>query len=237
MAFALDHYFSFKILKWYVRFSKPVNPAKIYDHIHLINNEDNVEVDRALLPLETPLLSEDGTLLTLWIEPGRQKRDLGPNRELGEVLTPGKSYTLVIDKDLKDREGISIQADYIHSFTVASPDRVQPTITSWVIEIPKNNTKESLRILLQESLDYGSLQNSLQLVDYSGEIVEGEFEIRTNYKNIVFKPLQNWKRGSYVIQCKPVIEDLAGNNLERLFDRDVTVEEIGAVLELSFVVK
>jgi len=224
-------------LKWYVQFSKPVNPSKIYDHIYLIHESDSTKVDRALLPLETPLLSEDGKLLTLWVEPGRQKRDLGPNRELGEVLILDKSYALVIDKELKDTQGIAMQEKYMHSFKVENFDRIKPSITSWKIDVPKANTRETLRINFQEYIDYGSLKGALEIVNESGTIIDGDFTINVNQNFALFKPSQDWNKETYIIKCGSIIEDLAGNNLERLFDRDITVEESDAVLEVTFVLK
>lgn len=221
-------------LKWYIRFSKPVNPSKIYDHISLIRNSDSTKVDRALLPLETPLLSNDGTLLTLWIEPGRQKRDLGPNKRLGEVLIPNESYTLIIDKNIKDSQGIPMKGDYTHSFTVQTSDRIQPSISTWKIHTPQSNTKEAILIKYTDILDYGSLQNTIQIIDVSGNLIEGEFVIQANQKSIIFKPAKNWLKGSYLLICKPIIEDIAGNNLERLFDQDITVKSPTAIVELSF---
>lgn len=224
-------------LKWYIRFSKPVNPSKIYDHISLIKNSDSTKVDRALLPLETPLLSSDHTLFTLWIEPGRQKRDLGPNKRLGEVLIPNESYTLIIDKNIKDSHGIPMETQYTHSFTVGTSDRIQPSITSWKIHTPQSNTKDVITIDYIELLDYGSLQNTIQIIDATGNFIEGEFVINTNHKNITFKPLNHWTKGVYTLKCKPIIEDFSGNNLERLFDQDITIKKVPPILELSFTIE
>ena len=224
-------------LKWYIRFSKPVNPSKIYEHIYLIDNKTNTKVDRALLPLETPLLSDDGTLLTLWIEPGRQKRDLGPNKRLGEVLITGTSYTLVIDKELKDHQGIPMNIEFNHSFTVSTSDRIKPVISSWKLHLPTVETKEPLHINFQEFLDYGSLQNAIHIVDASGNKLEGKFMIHSNQKSITFIPLNNWNKETYTIQCKQTIEDTSGNNLERLFDRDITLKTTPPTLELSFTIQ
>lgn len=221
-------------LKWYIQFSKPINPSKIYDHIYLIDKSDSTKIDRALLPLETPLLSDDGTLLTLWIEPGRQKRDLGPNKQLGEVLTAGKSYTLVIGQGLKDHQGILMNESFTHPFTVEPPDRIQPTVTSWKLQLPTAQTKEPLYIDFQEFLDYGSLQNSLLIRDESGEEFMGTFTVDTNQKGIQFTPLLIWNKSTYIVSSKPIVEDLSGNNLERLFDRDVTIETKTPVLERRF---
>lgn len=221
-------------LKWYVEFSKPVNATNIYNHISLINNKTGKKVDRALLPLETPLLSEDGKLLTLWIEPGRQKRDLGPNKRLGEVLQNGESYTLLISNSLKDIEGISMNADFNYSFEVIENDRESPDITKWKLELPKANTQNSLIINLNDTLDYGSLYNNVVIVDEKGKQIQGVFSISTNEERIVFTPDNNWKRTYYTIHCNKLIEDVAGNNLERLFDRDVRKEIKTPILELPF---
>lgn len=221
-------------LKWYVQFSKPINPSKVYDHITLINNRDMTKVDRALLPLETPLLSDDGTLLTLWIEPGRQKRGLGPNKRLGGVLIPNESYTLIIDKNLKDRQGIPMEINFKHSFTVTTSDRTKPSITTWELQPPLANTKAPLVIQFMELLDYGSLQNSLHIVDLSGKKIEGQFTIQSNQNKIIFSPLNYWIKNTYKLKYKPIIEDVSGNNLERLFDQDITITKVPPILELSF---
>lgn len=224
-------------LKWYVQFSKPINPSKIYDHITLINNRDGTKVDRALLPLETPLVSDDGTLLTLWIEPGRQKRNLGPNERLGEVLTPNESYTLIIDEHLKDRQGIPMEMNFKHSFTVGAPDRKKPSITSWKLQLPLANTKDPIILYHQEYLDYGSLQNTMKITDTSGNIIEGSFNIKANQKSIEFNPLKKWSKQTYILKCKPIIEDLSGNNLKRLFDHDITIKKTPPILERSFTIE
>ncbi|CAL2064007.1 hypothetical protein [Tenacibaculum sp. 190524A05c] len=222
------------LLKWYVEFSKPVNPTNIYDHISLIDNRTQKKVDRALLPLETPLLSNDGKLLTLWVEPGRQKRDLGPNKRLGKVLEIGESYTLIIDGNLKDSKGISMQSDFRFTFKVSEADRTQPNINNWKFDLPYPKTKDALIIHLNDNLDYGSLTNNLIIYDDENNHVEGVFTVDSNNKKVMFSPFNQWKSKSYVLKCNKLIEDVAGNNLERLFDRDVQKESLSPTLELSF---
>ncbi|MFY7670009.1 Ig-like domain-containing protein [Tenacibaculum sp. MEBiC06402] len=221
-------------LKWYVEFSKPVNSTNIYNHISLVNNKTGKKVDRALLPLETPLISDDGKILTLWIEPGRQKRDLGPNKRLGEVLKEGESYTLLISKSLKDIEGFSMKTDFHYSFEVIENDRESPNITRWTLELPKSNTQNSLIINLNDTLDYGSPYNNVVIVDEKGKQIQGVFSINMNEERIVFRPDNNWERTYYTIHCNKLIEDVAGNNLERLFDRDIRKEVKAPILELYF---
>ena len=109
------------ILKWYVQFSKPVSSTNIYDHIHFFDS-NGVAISRAILPLENALLDEDGTLLTVWIEPGRQKRGLGPNEKLGSVFEIGQQYSLVISKNLSDKKGVSMHGDKVHHFSTTEND-------------------------------------------------------------------------------------------------------------------
>ncbi|MCH2032843.1 MAG: hypothetical protein MK202_04900 [Tenacibaculum sp.] len=222
------------LLKWYVEFSKPVNPTNIYDHISLIDNRTQKKVDRALLPLETPLLSNDGKLITLWVEPGRQKRDLGPNKRLGKVLEIGESYTLKIDGNLKDAKGIPMKSDFRFTFKVSEADRTQPNINNWKFDLPNPKTKDALIIHLSDNLDYGSLSNNLKIYDNENKHIEGVFTIDSNNKKVMFSPFNKWKSISYVLKCNKLIEDVAGNNLERLFDRDIQKESLTPTLERSF---
>lgn len=221
-------------LKWYIAFSKPINSTNIYNYISLVHTKTNTKVDRALLPLETPLLSDDGKLLTLWIEPGRQKRDLGPNIRMGEVLKKGESYILIIDKNLKDIDGIPMNVDFKHTFSVESSDRVRPDISKWRFMLPKANTKQPLIIDLNDVLDFGSLHDNLVVIDKNGQVVDGDFIIETNKSRVVFYVVKNWLKGGYVIRCKRVIEDISGNNLERLFDRAIQKEIVNPILERTF---
>ncbi len=209
------------LLKWYIAFSKPVNPTNIYNHITLIHNKTNTVVDRALLHLETPLLSNDGKLLTLWVEPGRQKRDLGPNTFLGEVLKLGSSYTLIIDKGLKDHQGIAMKNNFEHTFDVGNSDRVKPNFEQWELFLPRFRTKKPLIINLNDTLDYGSIFNNIVITTKKGKIINGSFSIETNKNRIVFTPNKLWEIGDYVLKCNRTIEDICGNNFERLFDRDI----------------
>lgn len=184
--------------------------------------------------METPLLSNDVKLLTLWVEPGRQKRELGPNKRLGKVLEIGKSYTLIIDGNLKDDKGIPMKSDFRYTFKVSEADRAQPNINNWKFDLPKPKTKDALIIHLNDNLDYGSLTHNLKIYDNENKDVEGVFTIDSNNEKVMFTPFNKWKSISYVLKCNKLIEDVAGNNLERLFDRNVQEKSLAPTLERSF---
>lgn len=206
-------------LKWYIQFSKPINPSRIYDHITITDGDGN-PIDRALLPLLNPLLSKDRTLLTLWIEPGRQKRDLGPNARLGSVFKTGERYALSIS-GLKDHNGISMPSHFTQQFTIATADRKKPAIETWMIKTPTPGTIEPLRIICNETLDYGSIQDALHITTKTGIEIAGKTQWNPKKKTIYFIPISNWNNDYYTILFDKTLEDLAGNNIVRLFDADV----------------
>jgi len=205
------------ILKWYIKFSKPVNPIKIYEHISFLDQDGKV-IDRSILHLGAPLLSADGTLLTVWIEPGRQKRMLGPNRHLGSVFDSSKKYTIHIAGTLKDAEGLPIEKSVEHTFTTIESDRIKPSLAQWKIQPIEANTKNPLEIIVNEQLDYGSLLDAFSL-DFKGKQLNGNLSYNSKLKTIFFTPLNNWKKGIYNVKIESSLEDLAGNNLLHLFDR------------------
>lgn len=211
------------ILKWYIQFSQPVNPVKIYEHINFLDQHGKL-IDRSILHLGAPLLSEDGTLLTVWVEPGRQKQLLGPNQHLGSVFEPHQQYTLYIANTLKDAQGVPIAKSVRHTFTTIEADRIKPALSNWNIAPLKVDTRQPLAITSNEHLDYGSLLDALRVLLDGDEIV-GTLSYDNQTATIHFTPTENWKKGTYTVQLAYQLEDLAGNNLKHLFDRPLHKEQ------------
>jgi len=222
------------ILKWYIRFSRPVNPVKIYEHIQFLN-EDGAAIDRSILNLKAPLLSDDGTLLTIWIEPGRQKRLLGPNRHLGSVFDPYATYILQIDGAIKDMEGSNMVNPVSHRFVTTDADREQPSIDAWSVGSLQAHTLNPLTIAITEQVDYGSLIDAFGLY-YQGHRVAGTLEYDSHGNTILFQPEENWQAGDYTISLEQQLEDLAGNNLMHLFDRPITEESQETTQEFKLLI-
>ncbi len=217
------------ILKWYIQFSQPVNPVKIYEHINFLDHVGK-PIDRSILHLCAPLLSEDGTLLTVWIEPGRQKRMLGPNRHLGSVFEPHRQYTLHIADTLKDADGVPIARGVRHTFTTTDSDRTKPSLANWVVAALQADTRQPLKITSNDHLDYGSLLDAFS-ISLDGHRVEGALTYDSETTTIHFTPIDKWKKGIYTIQLEYQLEDLAGNNLYHLFDRPIEKQKKEVVFE------
>ena len=93
------------LLKMYLHFDKPMQQSRpTLNFIKVVNETEKKEVE-IFLPLENELWNQDRTRLTLWLDPGRIKKDLIPNKEKGIPIEDGSKYTITISKDLEDQEG------------------------------------------------------------------------------------------------------------------------------------
>lgn len=210
------------ILKWYIQFSNPISEVFVYNHIRFLNAVGDT-IPRSILPLENALISDNGKLLTVWIEPGRQKRGLIPNTKLGPVFNKDgfNKYSLVVLKTLEDQNGVGMKKDFMHSFQTTIADRNKPTINSWNLIPPKINSTSSLIIDCNESLDYGSTLNNISILHNKENEIQGTWKLSDHETILEFTPIYPWKKGIYHIVFSPKIEDLAGNSLERLFDHKI----------------
>lgn len=208
------------VLKWYILFSKPISQTNPYDHIHFLNSSGDT-ISKAILHLENALISEDQKLLTVWIDPGRQKRGLIPNQQLGAVFEEGKEYSLIITQNIKDQEGIPLEQNKIHTFSIVGTDRKQPNIDSWKINVPNAGTTTELTLDLKESMDYGSSIHRIMVLNPDKKKVIGDLTLINNESIWVLKPDTPWTIGEYEIVIDSSIEDVAGNNLNRLFDSEI----------------
>ena len=188
----------------------------------------NAQGDTLILPfleLEPELWNEDRTRLTLWLDPGRVKRDLVPNQLLGAPLVAGKEYTLVVDKNWKDIHGNPLARDFLLSIRVGEADRERPKPEAWKLIQPKAGSKEALVLQFGEALDYALLQRAITVWNQEDQQIKGQIQIGSKQATWHFHPNHPWQTGDYKIMIDSTLEDLAGNNLNRNFDVDLQAQE------------
>lgn len=191
-----------------------------YDHIHLFD-ERGRELPKAFLRLPQELWDESRKRLTLWFDPGRIKRGLRPNVEMGAPLVEGRSYRLTIDKSWLDAEGNAMAESFEKKFIVIEADRQPPDHRQWQLIAPRAGTREPVRLIFSEPLDRALLESKLDLLDDQNNRLEGAVEIIKGEKEWRFIPAIEWAEGGYLILIDSALEDLAGNNLRRAFDIDL----------------
>ncbi|MEO5602595.1 MAG: hypothetical protein ABIR06_16855 [Cyclobacteriaceae bacterium] len=211
------------LLKVYLHFSKPMREDAPLRHVVLIHNQMDTLPD-VFLDLQPALWNKEGTLLTLWIDPGRVKRDPQPNQNIGPPLQKDEVYTLFIKNDWEARDGSFLKRPFRKEFVVGARDSISPEPDSWTLEKPQAGTRNALKVKFHESQDYVVLKEAVHFRSMNGNI-SGEITLGGEESMVTFIPLTEWESGDYFLECESRLEDLAGNNLNRLFDRDITLEK------------
>jgi len=211
------------LLKMYFQFSAPMREGEALQHIFLLDEHNNT-LNGTFLDLNSELWNEERTVLTLWLDPGRIKRDLIPNRKMGNPLQKGKYYTLIVSDQWKNTEGKTLEQSLSRKLFVGARDDESPQPQTWQLQLPKSATTTPLSIKAGESLDYFLLAETISIADVNNNKVAGTLSIKAKERNIAFTPSQPWKAGRYYLRVSANLEDLAGNNINRPFDRDIIKE-------------
>jgi len=208
------------LLKMYFKFSQPMQEVKSsLDFIKVFDKTENKEVD-VFLELETELWNKEHMLLTLWLDPGRIKKDLIPNKEKGLPILKDHEYSITVSENFKTANANNLKQNYIKEFSVGPQDKEKPSTHDWYINTP-NSQKESLKIIFNQPLDVIIVNEVFSIYNSYNKLVEGTFLFQKNGFSTEFLPSENWKPGNYLIKIESRLEDLAGNNLNRLFERDL----------------
>jgi hypothetical protein len=199
-------------LKLYIVFSAAMQGGDFWPSIHLIDQDGKP----AYLPfVGQELWNRDNTRLTLIFDPGRIKRGVKPNVDLGPVLVEGKRYTLIIDREFKDANGRPMAEPFRHQFAAGGDERRGIDTALWKLSQPKAGTRDPLVIRFDRPLDYALLSDALQIPGVSGTATVGPAE--TEWR---FEPAQPWISGEHRVVVDMALEDLAGNRIGRPFDVD-----------------
>ena len=206
-------------LRLYVHFSAPMGMKGGLDYIHLLDDRGQ-EVKDPFLPLDAEFWNGDRTRYTVIFDPGRQKRGIPVIEEMGRSLTEGKSYTLVIDREWRDGNGLSLKEDYRRTFKVGPPDETPLDTSAWQIQAPTAGTRAPLTVGFPEPLDRGLLLRALGVQGGNGVPIGGEITVGPNEVTWSFTPKELWKAGRHSIVAFGMLEDLAGNRIGRAFEVD-----------------
>jgi hypothetical protein len=206
-------------LRLYVHFSGPMGRKGGLEYIHLLDDAGK-EVKDPFLPLDAEFWNDDRTRYTVFFDPGRVKKGVRPNEEMGRSLTPGRSYTLVIDRAWPDGKGLPLKETYRRAFRVGPPDERPLDTRTWKVTTPGSGTRDPLVVEFAESLDHGLLLRALGVESDDGKALSGEVSIANGETRWSWTPLEPWHRGSYRLVAFGMLEDLAGNRVGRAFEVD-----------------
>ncbi len=207
------------LLRWYVETSAPMDVGSALEHIRLLD-ESGREVQGAFLALDQELWDPARRRLTLLLDPGRVKRGVRTNLESGAPLVAGRRYRLVIDDAWKDGNGAALASGFDVTFAAVGDDRQSPDPSRWRLTPPSAGTQSALTVVFGEMLDHALASRLIEVVDARGLAVPGAVTLAANDSVWTFAPLSPWKSGEYSLRVDGALEDVAGNNIARVFDVD-----------------
>ena len=206
-------------LRLYIHFSAPMGLKGGLDYITLVD-EQNREVRDPFLPLDAEFWNGDHTRFTVFFDPGRVKRGILPNKQMGRPLKAGHTYALVVSREWRDAHGQPLKEDFRRAFRVGPPDEKPLDQHAWRIDAPRAATRDPLAITFPEPLDQGLLQRALAVMTAAGGPIAGDIQIEAQETRWTFTPREPWKAGEYRIKALGILEDLAGNSIGRAFEVD-----------------
>ena len=202
-------------LRLYVYFSEPMARGQVADFVSLKNNKGQPD-QFAFLNLATELWGPEQKRLTLLFDPGRVKKDVGPNLSIGAPLTENQTYQLVISKGMKSVTGLTIENDVVIPIKVEGAERRKIALTDWAFSTPEKHTYEPLQVHFGRLVDPSNVKRNISIVGSNGEPVPGR--LTTEAASCLFVPDAPWAEGSHYLVVSNDFEDIVGNRLNAAFD-------------------
>jgi hypothetical protein len=203
-------------LKIYLSFSEPMEQGVFLERLKLQDAQGR-EIPGPFR--ETELWSPDGRRLTVWFHPGRQKTGVNLNEEEGPVLKADSRGTLVVDGRWRSTAGAALGEDVRFEFETGPADHQMPGMKHWKITTPRAGSLEPLVVRFDEPLDPAMLTQALRVQQKGGQKAV-RVTVPASGQEWRAVPLAAWQAGDHELLADPLLEDLAGNSLTRLFEEE-----------------
>lgn len=208
------------LLRFYIYFSSPMGQNDILSSIALLD-ADGAELDGVFLNNRFDLWSPDRKRLTLLLDPGRVKTGLLANRAMGRALVAGHTYQLRIADTARDAKNCPLSASHIMSFETVMADVSPPVPENWGLTTPETGTRMPLIVTLDGAVDHLSLAYRLRVLESGGTNVHGSIALDSFETVWRFTPREPWDQKTYQLSVDPLLEDLAGNRMDAVFELDL----------------
>lgn len=205
------------LLRFAVEFSAPMDEGSAAGRVHLVDGA-GAEVEGALHPMPPELWDRARRRLTLLLEPGRIKRGLQPHEQAGPPLRHGEEVALVVDRDLRDAGGAPLVERASRIYRVGPPERRRIDPEAWTVTWPTRESSE-LVVEFDRPLDRLLVRRYLRVADASGRPVPGAAVLEEDSRRWRFTPDAPLDVSRVHVDAR--LEDLAGNSVRRVFDRDL----------------
>ncbi len=208
------------LLRFYVWFSAPMSVGEAAEHVRLVDDTGDVMVG-ALFPTDHELWDGGRRRLTVLMDPARIKRGLVGHGQSGYPLSPGMSCRLEIDDEFHDARGVALRARAQRRYEVGAEERRRVEPEHWVLTTPTSGTVDPLNLEFDRPLDHGLLARCLRIVGPGGRAVDGTIKNGSAERSWRLTPREPWTSAPHQLEVDSVLEDLAGNSVSRVFDRNL----------------
>jgi hypothetical protein len=151
-----------------------------------------------------------------------QDESAGPDVEQshGTADREGKRYTLAIDREWRDANGVSMIAPFMKTFRGGLPmGGVTPRSEGLDDHDAAGGSRDPLVVNLGRPMNYTLLQRMLKVSGPRGEVAG---TLRSRERNrVALHARRSVARGRYRLVVDTSLEDLAGNKIGQPFDIDV----------------
>jgi hypothetical protein len=206
------------LLRFYVHFSNSMQRGRFEDEIALLG-PDGRRVPDVLYRPPVELWDRSMRHLTILLDPGRLKRWLGPNVELGPPLKAGQEYTLAVGSGMVDLSGRPLRKTFHKRFRVTDAVRECIAVEQWKIVPPVANSRQPLVLTFPRPLDRALLSQTIGIASKGERPVDGRIVIDLCERRWSFTPTLPWATGSYEVRVASTLEDVCGNSVIAAFDR------------------
>jgi len=213
------------LLRFYICFSNSMQRGHATEHVFLLDSA-GCPVSDALYRAPVELWDRTMRHLTVLLDPGRLKRWVGPNVELGPPLTVGQDYSLEIGSQMTDLYGRPLCEPFRKRFRVTEPVRNQVATEDWELQAPEPGSRRPLTLSFPEPLDWALLQRMITIEWEDEPAIDGAIVIDQCERRWNFTPAHPWMPGKYRIRVNPGLEDVCGNNLAGAFERPLGITGI-----------
>jgi hypothetical protein len=215
--FPSGDYLPENLLRFYVCFSNAMQRGRVEAEISLLGPDGEPAPD-VLYRAPVELWDRSMQCLTILLDPGRLKRGVGPNRELGPPLKVGQEYTLAVGSGMVDISGRRLRETFNKRFRVTEAVRTPIAVERWKIVPPVTKNPQPLVLKFPRPLDWALLSQTITIV--SGErSIAGKIAIDQYERRWSFTPRSPWAAGSYHVRVASSLEDGCGNSIIAAFDR------------------
>ena len=206
------------LLRFYVCFSNSMQRGRALEEISLLDSDGQPVADALYRP-PVELWDRSMQHLTVLLDPGRLKRGVGPNRELGPPLKVGQIYNLAIGAGMVALSGRRLPETFYKPFLVTEAVREHIAIERWKIVPPVTKSRQPLVLMFPRPLDWALLSHTITVTSTGEQSIDGRITIDQCERRWSFTPTSPWAAGSYHVRVSSSLEDVCGNSVIAAFDR------------------